>query len=72
MIVIQKGEIQSAFLVDGPEFSVEIPVSKIEAALSNFSDEKWEFIEGQVSWEGKLIAILKGDFLIDKTRLSNS
>lgn len=70
VVVIESEGISTGLWADRAEETVEIPLSRIEPAVATLSGEMGEFIEGQVEWNGRLIAILNAKKVIEKTRLT--
>lgn len=70
IVVIENRGIATGLLVDGSVKAEEIPLSKIEALVSTLDEEKKELIEGQVEWQGRLIAVLNAQKVLAKTKLS--
>jgi purine-binding chemotaxis protein CheW len=66
IIAIECGVLETGLLVDEVVESIEVPVSKIEPALSTLSDEGGKYIEGQCKVDNKLIALINIEKILEK------
>lgn len=58
LVVIESGVLETGLLVDTVADAVEVPVSKIDPALSTIPSERAEYIEGECKIGDKLVGIL--------------
>lgn len=61
----------TALWVDGAVEIVEVPLAKIEPPVPTLEGEKRELIEGQVEWQGRLIAVLNVPKVLERTRVTS-
>ncbi|RPI99201.1 MAG: purine-binding chemotaxis protein CheW [Deltaproteobacteria bacterium] len=66
IIAIESGGLETGFLVDEVVESIEVPVSKIEPALLTLPPEGARYIEGQCRVNGKLIALISVEKVLEK------
>lgn len=64
----RKHGVTTGLLVDGSVEAVEVPLSKIEAPVPMLDAERQGLIEGQVEWQGRLIAVLNTQKVLEKTK----
>lgn len=69
IVVIELDGVSTGLWADSADETVEIPLSRIEPAVSTLAGDRGEFIEGQVEWNGKLIAILDAKKVIERTKV---
>lgn len=72
VVVVKSKGMSAGFLVDGSTEILSIPASKLEAPISTLSSREGHFLEGQVEWQGKLIALLDVPKVLEKTSLGTS
>jgi purine-binding chemotaxis protein CheW len=66
IVAIESGIVETGLLVDEVAEAIEVPVSKIEPTLSTIAPEMAEYIEGQCRVNGKLIALLNGEKILER------
>jgi len=70
VVVIANDEMTTGLLVDGCEEIADIPVSKIEEAVSTLRGRENSAITGQLEWKNRLVAILDSQKIISLTKLN--
>ncbi|MCB9799684.1 MAG: purine-binding chemotaxis protein CheW [Candidatus Omnitrophica bacterium] len=68
IIVIESGGIATGLLVDHLVVAVEIPLSKFRPVSASFEPGQCKWIESQVHWDEKMIAMIQAKRFIDETR----
>ncbi len=68
IVVIDEEGTKTGLIVDGSEEVVDIPSSKIEAAVVSREGVPEDMLEGQVLFDEKLIAVLRVPQVIERTR----
>ncbi len=66
IIAIESGFLETGFLVDEVVDSIEVPVKKIEPPLLTIPSEGEKYIEGQCRVDGRLIAFLNVEKILEK------
>lgn len=66
IVVIEAGTIETGLLVDEACGVIEVPLSKIDPALSTLPPERAEYVEGECKADSKLIGILKVEKILEK------
>jgi purine-binding chemotaxis protein CheW len=69
IVVIEGSGFVTGLMVDDAAGVVDIPIDRIEPPVSTLEGERAAAVEGQLDWDGRLIAVLNVDRIIETTRL---
>lgn len=66
LVVVEAGILETGLLVDEVCGALEVPVSKIDPALTTITPERAEYIDGECKIDDKLVGILKVEKVLER------